>query len=172
MSSKYVPPAMRNRKKFQQPQVEEKPAVCEFNDTNFPTLGNGQAKAVVWGGAKSFAQLANEWKEKDENDEMVKENEEYQKKKESTYASRHNVPLPKFHPVGRFTDVEEDEEEETVNKPKDDESEWTTVDRRKYRKEKTFEEKIAAQLEAEAKEESVWNLEEQEEYETCWNDKP
>lgn len=174
MSSKYVPPAMRNKqnqqRKFEksQPPVEE-PKVCEMNDTNFPALGEVPKKVTVWGGTKSFAELASEWKDKDDSDELVKQHEEQKKSQQPTYTYRQNVPLPKFHNVRRFIEPEDVEESaKPIDKKEDDEG-WTVVDRTKVRREKTFEERIA-QLEKNAKNESMESNEQTEqEYESVWD---
>lgn len=167
MSSKYVPPAMRNKQRKSQPPVEE-PKVCEMNDTNFPALGEVPKKVTVWGGTKSFAELASEWKEKQETDELMKQHEEEKKSQQPTYY-RQNVPLPKFHNVRRFVEPEDDEEvAKPVNKKEDDEG-WTVVDRTKVRREKTFEERMA-KIEMEEKNASnELEADGHEEYESVWD---
>jgi hypothetical protein len=171
MSSKYVPPALRNKpsqkRNFDnkpEPPVEQ-PEVCEFNESNFPSLGNPKNKMTVWGGSKSFADLANEWKSKDETDEIMKQSEERKKTQESTYLYRQNIPLPKFHNVRRFIEPE-DEKEQTVQQ---EESEWVLVDRKKVRREKTVEELIAKRELESAKESSETNEEQAQEYESYWD---
>lgn len=171
MSSKYVPHAMRNKhsqkRNFDnkpQPPVEQ-PEVCEFNETNFPSIGNPKNKMTVWGGSKSFADLANEWKSKDETDEFLKQREEAKKSQEPTYLYRQNIPLPKFHNVRRFIEPE-DEKEQNVQQ---EESEWVLVDRKKVRREKTVEELIAKRELESAKESSENNEEHAQEYESCWD---
>lgn len=203
MASKYVPPAMRNAKKetvhespkkFEprrnyKPQWEveresneevvkqkalEEEKGRELTDNNFPRLVALPTKLSVWGGSRSFADLANEWKEKTVEDEISKKNAEDEKNEERTYVYRQNLPLPKFHNVRRF--VEADDEEDSYVEaapqanPTDDDSGWTLVDRKKVRREKTFEEKLAAH--AETTDDSVWNADAPEEHETCWDDKP
>lgn len=173
MSSKYVPPAMRNkprkpesRDKPQPPP--EQPKVCELNDTNFPELVKPKNSMSVWGGTKSFAELANEWKSKDESDEILKQSEERRKTQESAYVFRQNIPLPKFHNVRRFIEPEDDQDYNRSN-DQQEESDWILVDRKKVHQEKTFEEKIAKR-EIESAEETSKSTEEQaQEYESCWD---
>ena len=173
MSSKYVPPALRNKNSHQkrnfdnkpEPPVEQ-PDVCEYNEANFPSLGNPKNKMAVWGGSKSFAELASEWKIKDETEnEMLKQNEEIKKTQESTYLYRQNIPLPKFHNVRRFIEPEDDKEQNVQQ----EESEWVLVDRKKVRREKTVEELIARRELESSKEANETNEEQAQEYESCWD---
>lgn len=153
-------------------QEQERNSKCELTEDNFPALGAPVSKMSVWGGGtRSFASLAAEWSEKeklDESKKTIQEKEELAK----PVKHRQNIPLPRFQNVRRFR--ENDDKPEKVENSNQEESEWTLVERKKYRKEKTFEERIQ-QLEEKAEQEenddSVWNNEAPNEHETCWEDR-
>jgi len=156
--------AEEERKK-QQDELNQKN--CELTENNFPSLGTSVSQTRVWGGTKSFAELAVEW------DEKAKKEDTEKKIQEVVQPVRHrqNVPLPRFNNVHRF--VERDE----YRKPdrEDDESEWVTVQHKKVRREKTFEEFVEKMEkladEEEKQDESVWNNDAPQEHETCWEDR-
>lgn len=152
-------------------QEQERFTKCELTENNFPAIGAPISKMSVWGGTKSFATLAAEWNEKEKLDESKKI---IQEKDESGTSAKHrqNIPLPRFQNVRRFR--ENNDNSERVENTNKEESEWTLVDRKRHRKEKTFEERIQ-QLEQKAeqqeKDDSVWNNEAPNEHETCWEDR-
>jgi hypothetical protein len=198
MASKYVPPHMRNnavrtetmnvappiqhrrdnRQNYKsQWQIEqdvkaennkkkklEDEKGREFNDNNFPSLVSAPTNKTVWGGQKSFAVLASEWKQ---TEEVKKESSETEKNEQRSYIYRQNLPLPKFHNVRRFVEPE-DEEDTPVETTVNDDSDWKLVDRKKIRREKTIEEKLAET--EDINDDSVWNADAPEEHETCWED--
>jgi hypothetical protein len=141
----------------------------ELTENNFPALGTPAVKASVWGGSKTFAALAVEWDEKVKKEEL--ENKEQEKEEPANVFRRRNaVPLPQFHNVHRFVEPEDDESEEQASKPTPVEDDgWVTVDRRKYRRQKTIEEKLARPPTPE-NDDSVWNDNAQDEHDTCWDE--
>ena len=158
--------AEEERKK-QQDELNQKN--CELTETNFPSLGTPTSQVRVWGGTKSFAELAVEWDEK-------KKKEEHEKKVEEVVQpvkNRQNVPLPRFNNIHRF--VEQEDFEQPEQKPTE-EDDWVTVRHKKIRREKTFEEKIQKIKEDQSYEdvhdESVWNNDAPQEHETCWDTRP
>lgn len=140
---------------------------CEVTDTNFPSLGNPPTKMSVWGGTKSFAAMAAEWDEKKKNDDI----EKLQQKREEVHIyHRQNIPLPHFHNIGKFVEPEDDyEDNKTTKNENTEDSGWTVVDTKKYRREKTLEERLNRPPTPENGD-SVWNNDAPEEHETCWED--
>ncbi len=186
-STKYVPPQMRNNAKKEEPrynhrrnykpqweieqeeaelkkkkQEEELAKKQELNEDNFPNLRGPVSKVTVWGEKKSFASLAAEWNEKSKNDEIEKR---VQEKESYEHYRRSNAPLPKFYNIHRFVEPEDDEAPNQQER-RTEESEWTLVDHRKYRREKTIEEKVNRPPTPE--DNSVWDNDEDE---TCWDTK-
>jgi len=168
-----MPPHAR---KAAAPKTEKEPEKKGIEDTvqNFPPLSNGVARATAWGNpVKSYAQLANEWKTHEEKELEQKAIDK--QRTEDMNAERHRSihPLPHFHNIGRHVEPDDEEynEEEPVQKPTplNDDAGWQVVDHRKYRREKTLEEKYDRPPTPE--EDTVWNEDQQEEYETCWDDK-
>lgn len=197
-SNKYIPPNKRNtdtsaaapvqqnRRPYRKPQweiaeeqrtakeqlrlsaEEEKRKNVELTEDNFPTLGPSSNRKTVWGGAKSFAALAVEWDEKSKMEEKPEEKEE----PVNMFRRRNAIPLPQFHNVHRFVEPEDDNEEEQPSKPTPVEDDgWVTVDRRKYRRQKTIEEKLARPPTPDQNDNSVWNDQAPEERETCWDER-
>lgn len=173
---RYIP-----RNDILQKQQQEQEQQLEFQkkmeDTpeNFPALGQiSTSENSVWGGNKSFAQLASEWKQEEDKTEIMKRIEE--KEQDKT-----NFAIPKFNNIHRFTEeipqqYQEFDEVEEVSKQdiaKNEEDEWVTVTSRKQRKPKrelTIEEKFPDPEDQNGN--SVWNEDfEKQEYETCWDDK-
>jgi len=192
-SNTYVPPALRNQNKMndQQPNQrrrfdnnnrrpyrpreepkEEKPEPYQYTETDFPALGAGTGKVRVFGGEKSFAALANEWKDHTEQEENSKKAKEFQEKQESNYY-RQNVPLPVFHNVRRFVEPEDEPQMKQPKRSKEDDEGWILVDRKKIYHEKTLQEKIEQrEKEEQANEDSVWGENDRQEHETCWDEAP
>lgn len=199
-SNKYIPPSKRNtdtkasmqpnqqnRRPYRKPQweiAEEQRAAkdqlrvtaeeemrknIELTEDNFPALGEPASKVTVWGGTKSFAALAVEWDEQSKMEEKQQDNSE----ESTTVFRRRNVlPLPQFHNVHRFIEPEDYQEDEQPSKPTPVEDDgWITVDRRKYRRQKTIEEKLARPPTPDQNDGSVWNDQAQEEHDTCWDER-
>jgi hypothetical protein len=164
MSSKYVPPHMRNNRTTpsdQNPEPEKNPS------SEMPQIQKmAEERASSWGGKKTFASLAAEWDEHAKIAELDKQQEE----KDTTFNRKTVMPLPRFHNVRRF--VESEEEESVEDQPQqtsnpDDEG-WVLVDRKKYRREKTLEEKLNRPPTPE-NDGTVWDGNAPEEHETCWD---
>lgn len=152
-------------------EEEAKRKNVELTEDNFPALGEPSSRLTIWGGAKSFATMAVEWDEKSKKEEI--ENKEQQEKEDeqtTIFRRRNAMPLPQFHNVHRFVEPE-DEEEEQISKPTSVEDDgWVTVDRRKYRRQKTIEERMARPPTPE-NDSSVWNNDAPEERDTCWDER-
>ena len=188
-SNKYVPPHMRNK-----PQVEEerKPRYqnnrryekprwqvleeeeenrrkekqeqgLEDNEQNFPALSTTTILKPKIG--KSFAEIAAEGHERHELEEQKKA---YQEKRRE---QRFDMPLPVFHNVHNFTEPEDDNIQEEPKGKSQTEDGWVTVDRKKYYKKKKLPEEErppTPEEQPEQKDDTVWD---QQEYETCWDER-
>lgn len=173
MSSKYVPPAMRQ--KVQSSAAPSPPPEKKYED-EFPSLSGSPTTRRVWGGPSSFAEKAREWSAKAQKDA---EEEAFRKRAELDSRPQPVVRvLPKFHNVRRFIEPEEHEENREEEKPKAestnvDESGWILVEKKTRKKPKSLTE-IADEEFARASDEensdSVWN-EEKELHETCWDER-
>jgi hypothetical protein len=199
-SSKYVPPQMRNKKEtveekprpsfrrtYQKSQWElekeetERKQVLEqqelekkreFTDENFPSISSNAPRDSAWGGKKTFAALAVEWDAKAKEDE-IKQKQQEKEEQVTQFQRRANVPLPQFHNIHRFVEPEdetEQQDESPVKATDPAEEGWVTVDRRKYRRQKTIEEKLNRPPTPEPGD-SVWNGDSREETDaTCWDE--
>jgi hypothetical protein len=154
-----------------QAEAEKK---MHYTDDNFPALGNSSPTVKVWGEKKSFAALAGEWESKAKLDELEQQKKE-KEEQDILLHRRMNMPLPRFHNVHRFVEPEDaedemepDEEVQQTTNPEDEG--WTTVDRKKRRREKTIEEKLARPPTPENSD-TVWNGDDLEDHETCWDSK-
>lgn len=152
----------------QKQKLEEEQQALANTLENFPTLGNnGSPKTLAWGGGKKFVELASEWKEDEEHNEILKRMEA----SEESERHRLDFALPKFHNVRRFIEPEDFQEEQDIsslNIPQKDE--WIEVKKKvHFKKEKTLEEKFP-DPEDEHSKDSVW-ADGVEEHETCWEDK-
>lgn len=140
-------------------------------EENFPALGSASAKTVSWGGRK-FTELVTEWKDKDEQEKVIKEGTALPEKTSDVFV------MPVFRPR-RFY-VEEDDTplpDEYVPcaplpvAPEDDG--WVTVDNsakkqaRAARKQARMEERLRRMDEGEELEPEEDGDEEQDD--TCWN---
>lgn len=143
----------------------------EKTEENFPStlLGTGYTRTSTWGG-RSFASLASEWDEETKKQEIIQRIQE--KEQDKT-----NFVIPRFHNIRKFTDEEEPPNTIVEELPKDDPDGWTRIvpkkeklARKKEQKQnQTIEEKFPD--EEEKNDNSVWNDEGPQEYETCWDDK-
>lgn len=146
----------------------------ELTEENFPVLGSVPSNMKVWGGPKTFATLATEWDDKKKKEENEKKQKELEEQDETAFHKRVTAPLPRFHNVHRFVEPEDDEEDEeqpVEQKVDPEEQGWVTVDRKKYRREKTLEEKLARPPTPEENDETVWNGDAPKEHETCWDER-
>lgn len=170
MESKYVPPHMRNKKVAPAPEPAPEKEIPKEND--FPMLVEPK-QMRVFGSAngKSFASLASSWA-RDAEERKVQETAKKQEEETlELLRKRRMPPLPQFHNVRRFVEESEDDVEEEEEKPKasvdPDEEGWTEVrSKKKYRKPKTFEERMARPPtpDESSKDETVWNAEDNETY--------
>lgn len=157
--SKYIPPNHRkNKKKEEEPEK----VTLDTSSQNFPSLGVSTTKQTTWNGRK-FSELAKEWKEKKELDDMTKQL--------GTSSSIETFTLPKFNNIRKF----HEKEDATIlveEKPETDDSEWKTVERKVYiPKKKTIEDEIKEEEKKEESDDTVWGTDEKEEYETCWDER-
>lgn len=155
--------------KAEQADVEMQKGI-EKTEDNFPSLVPAPTTMRVWGGEKTFSELAKEWHS---DTEQKLENEKNMAEFEKSKDSSNLFVMPTFTHKHYFTEKAEsvdetDEEEEQGPAPTD--SVWTLVDRRKMRrrKEKDMEE-IANRPPTPEENETTWpehNLNE-----TCWDDR-
>lgn len=167
---KYVPYATQRQREEQEErerklaQEEAEKKKLENTEENFPTmLGSGLAPPPKIM-RKSFANLASEWKE----------HEEDKKAYEIMEPKYPALNLPKFHTIHRFVESEDQEDEQVEEPPKEtpQEDEWIEVKSKyKPRREKTLIEKYgdpdASEEEVKEEEDTVWR----ESHQTCWDDK-
>lgn len=193
-SNKYIPPNKRNadtsatmpnqqnRRPYRKPQweiaeeqrllkeqarlsaEEDRRKNIEFTENNFPSLVAPATKVTICDRSKSFAALAVEWDEKSKQEDLQQEEEPVQ-----VFRRRNAMPLPQFHNVHRFIEPEDDDYEPESKLRVQEDDEWVTVDRRKYRRQKTIEEKLARPPTPE-NDGSVWNDGMQETGDTCWDE--
>lgn len=176
MTSKYIPPSRRNRDKRPQwlREEEEKKARMEEeyrnglidNDKNFPSLSvKTTAQATPF--KTSFASLATEWNEIEEEAKMNRElrAEKERRDNEKRMAEiRNYVPLHKQYHDGRNELIVEDYDDMSPPTETVDDDGWTIIEKRKPKKELTIEEKLLRderrELEEQAnrEDESVWNF--------------
>lgn len=149
-SMKYVPPHMRNTNSDQSTVAE--------------TVTKTTQKQVD---KKTFASLAVEWDESSKMAELEKQQQEHEKQQDVVFYRKTVMPLPRFHNVHRFVEPEETPEEKVCDSNPDDEG-WVLVDRKKYRRQKTIEEK-ANRPPTPENDETVWDGHGLEEHETCWD---
>lgn len=153
MNSKYVPPHMRNN--VTQPEKTLPEASPQVADV----------KVSTWGNKKTFATLAAEWDEQSKIVELEKQQED----KDQMFSRKTVMLLPRFHNVRRFVEAEEEAvEEKAPQTSNSDDAGWVTVDRKKYRREKTIEEKLNRPPTPE-NDGTVWDGTGAEEHETCWD---
>lgn len=144
----------------------------EKTEDNFPStlLGTGFAPVSSWGGGKSFASLASEWEEEAKKQEIMHRIQEKEQ-------DRTNFVIPKFHNIRKFTDEEEPPNTIVEELPKEDPDGWTRIVPKKEKMAKKMEQKQNQTIEEkyadedDKKDNSVWNDEGPQEYETCWDDK-
>jgi hypothetical protein len=163
----------REKNEEQQRLEEIRLKNIEKTEENFPStlMGTGYNPVSSWGGSgKSFASLASEWEEENKRKEMI---QRIQEKEED----RTNFVIPKFHNIRKFTDEEQLPHTIVEELPQEDPDGWTRVvplkekmaKKLEQKQNQTIEEKYAD--EDDKKDNSVWNDEGPQEYETCWDDK-
>lgn len=171
MSSKYVPPAMRKNERH--PAASSPPPPEKKYEDEFPSLTSSVRNYRVWEGPATFADKAREWSLQAEKE--AKELE-LLKKIEMEPKSQISVrPLPRFHNIRRFVEEEQPEQDEDSNQnSNEDDSVWIRVERKTRKVRKSIGEIVdeeIANAPAEGTDESVWNNDEKELHETCWEDR-
>jgi hypothetical protein len=159
MSSKYIPPALRNKASV--------PPVPSANE--FPSLGSARGSPnTTWKHKTSFAVLASEWREQSEEDAEKREIQQATERREAERRAaeeRMIVHHRKRH-IDEIYEMEEDYEDDTMwaqTTARTNEDGWTTVER-KAKKELTLEETILREQKreeeekrAQAERDSVWD---------------
>lgn len=160
MESKYVPPHMRNKKVTELAPVPEQ---TMSKEEEFPIFVEPKQVRVFGStNGKTFASLASSWG-KDAEEQKLQEAVKKQENEALEMIRRRRIaPLPQFHNIRRF--VEPEDEEQVEEKPKapvdPDEEGWTEVKpKKKLRRPKTFEERMARPSTPDQNEpdETVWN---------------
>lgn len=177
--TKYIPPHLRNRMPAAEVFAAEAPNPKPY-EQEFPALKSKSAHTVkVWGGSESFANKAREWNDEDK----IKKQEDDFRRRQDELSSSNILPriLPRFNNVRRFVDEEESEEDD--DKPeqkKSDNDDWTFVENRQAKKQKTPEQLFQEKLSKEELENdsesghnhtSVWNNDEKQSNETYWDER-
>jgi hypothetical protein len=166
--SAYVPPHSRNKggngsrkptwKVEEEKKESDRLSKLIPTESNFPTLSSGHVKPpTTWGGQKSFAVLANEWKEKSDEEKQAEEDERSRRNTVS-----HVIPTPRFY---RMQPIENDyyDNDVVAENAQNSEDEWTVVSK----KERVVKEITHEQLDKEYVEAQQENNET-----TMWNDQP
>lgn len=155
MSGKYVPPAMRNKKA----NVEESKVKLPTQD-DFPALGSNNSKTKAsFKPIRSFAVLATEWQERDEEEKIRKEAQEMIERRDAERRELENrsVFIYRQHDFEHTTNAYDND-----NQPDSLEvDEWTRIEK-KARRELTAEELYEKKMRIEEEEkqmaeDSVWN---------------
>lgn len=168
--SAYVPPHSRNKGRGDIASKVEERKISKLirTEANFPTLPSGYAKPPsVWGGPKSFAVLASEWKEK--SDEK-KQSEEYRRIDQPSTAPI--LPTPLFYHMQPI-EYEEDDVSDKAENGQNSEEEWTLISKKvRLAKDINHEqlEKEYAENERGEEESSMWN-DHPREHETYWDER-
>lgn len=163
MSSKYIPPNMRNKKVAPQPEVEK---VIEKTEENFPSL-TSTSKVTVFDkkDGKTFANLASEWASKHDEEKSAEVLKNKEKDRIELLRKQYRLtPLPHINNVRHFIEPE-DENIETRNdtQKQNSQDEWTEVSYKKYRRPKTFEERMNRPPTPEEKpDDTVWEANDEE----------
>jgi hypothetical protein len=173
----YVPPHSRNKgsrtpswKIREEERENERLSNLVQTESNFPTLSSGESKTrPKWGGQKSFAALATEWKEKTDEE---KEAEEHERLRQVRMAC--TTAVPRFYRMHSIEENEVYESGEIIDKPQNADEDWTLISKkaRPPPKEVTHEQldKEYAAIEKGNDEKSMWN-DEPRDYETYWDER-
>jgi hypothetical protein len=154
MSGKYVPPSLRNRK-----HAAEEPKIKVPSPDDFPTLGSSKPK-VAFKPVRSFALLASEWQEHEEEEKSRKETRELMERRETERRDieNRNVFVYSQSEV-RTNDYHEDYTGDQSNPTEVDH--WTTIEKKAKREltpEELYEKKVRMEEEdRRLAEDSVWN---------------
>ena len=153
---------------------EDEEKNIQNTEDNFPSLGSSIRNTRTWASSgKSFADLAKDWdSHRQKEDELKalekKRIEEYESRKRREYTTT----LPQFNNIGRYVEPEDEEEDVQKPTPKEDNDGWILVDRKKVRKQKEVDvDDDNMSSSSSEKEDTVWNNDQPEEHETCWDEK-
>lgn len=171
----YMPPHSRNnggRKPSWKVEEEKKEnnrlSKLVTTESNFPALPSGYAKApTTWGGQKSFALLASEWKNKGDEEKEAMERDRLRQVRIST-----NIETPRFY---RMQPIEEDTYNniDSIDRPENAEEEWTLISKKvRVAKEITHEQldKEYAEIEQGNDNANMWN-DQPRDHETYWDER-
>lgn len=147
-----------NKRARVEPMPEQPPQ--KTYEEEFPSLTSStQSSVKVWGGNKSFVELAKNLEIKKKETELKTQIEKTVKKP----THYNNIPLPQFHIVGHYTD-DESSVDSTPAPEKTEEDEWVTVsNRKKQRKQKSLEEIANRPITPPDEPETNWDQEEMNE---------
>lgn len=174
--SSYIPPHARrtkDRRDAWKKEEEDKRKALANTDENFPTLGgSSMPNKSSWSGNKSFASLASEWKDLD--------NEKKLEEERSRVHEIRNRTIVFSHKISHYDDIEEEDSYDSTghvpSQTNPEEDGWTTISKKiRPIREKTLEE-LEREAEDERKEreeqESMWAANQPQEYETYWDKRP
>ena len=156
MSGKYIPPAMRNKKA----NVEEPKKKVPTQD-DFPSLGSATVKTnVSFKPLRSFAALATEWQEHEEEEKIRKEARDMIERREAERREVENRNVFVYRQnEDENVDYEEGYDAYTSKMPEQDD--WTMIEKKAHRElttEEMFEKKLRMEEEERRMaEDSVWN---------------
>ena len=179
----YVPPHSRNKgtngtrkpswKIEEEEREQQRMSKLIQTESNFPTLSSGEPKTTPkWGGQKSFARLASEWKEKSDEEKKAEEDERVRQIRTAC-----SPVVPRFY---RMHSIEEDQiydNGEIIDKlpnVENSEEDWTLISKkaRPPPKEVTHEQldREYAEIEKGNEDKSMWN-DEPRDHETYWDER-
>jgi hypothetical protein len=155
MSGKYIPPAMRNKGRF---QTEESIQKIPSQD-DFPAFGSVKPK-TAFKPVRSFAVLANEWQEHSDDEKARKETRDIIERREAERRETENQNVFIYRQHEHKANTYDDEYVGCQSNPTDVDD-WTTIEK-KARRELTTEELYEKKLRMEEEErrlaeDSVWN---------------
>jgi hypothetical protein len=170
----YKPYAQRDKEDKEHQNLEiiaQEKKQLQHTEENFPTLlGTGYAPPPKILG-KSFANMATEWKEHDED----------KKAYENTEPKYPPLNLPRFHSIHRFVEPEDESSKVQINLVENTEEAWITVESKKPKVKKTdlsvedLIEKYGDPDASSEEDETVWKDEDttvwKESHQTYWNEK-
>lgn len=154
MSGKYIPPSLRNKK-----NTVEEPKVKINSQDDFPTLGSAKPK-TAFKPVRSFAVLASEWQEHEEDENVRKEAHDAIKRREAQRreTDNHSVFIYRQQDYNHDNCHDTNDGDDTKVVGSED---WTTIEK-KARRELTTEEMYEKKVRMEEEErrmaeDSVWN---------------
>ena len=161
MSGKYIPPALRNKKA----NVEEAKMKVP-TQADFPSLGMGKPK-VSFKPIRSFASLATEWQEHEEEEKIRKEARDMIDRRDAERREIENRNVFVYR-QNEDENVEYDEEYGGYSLKTSNPDDWTMIEK-KARRELTTEEMFEKKLRMEEEErrmaeDSVWNNRQDDEW--------